>query len=88
MEVNLKDLMDKSDITTDDLDYIVERLWDRGFCCYDLTTAFVRAYRKGRTAKDTKSGDKPYYTNDADVARHISKWCCSYINNLEDDGFP
>lgn len=80
--------MDKSEITTEDLDYIVERLMNNGVCCSSLTIAFIQAYRRGRTMKDKKHGEKPYYENDVEVARHISKWCYSYINDLEDDSFP
>ena len=88
MEVNLKDLMDKSEITTDDLDYIIGRLMDKGFCCYDLVAAFIRSYRLGRTARDKKHGDKPYYPTDVKAARHISEWVSRFINNETDDSFP
>lgn len=90
MEVNLKDLMDNSEITTDDLDYIVERLMNsrNGLRCYELTVAFIEAYKRGRTISDKAHGDKPYYTSSVKVAEHISGWCNSYINHLEDDSFP
>ena len=89
MEVNLKDLMDKSEITTDDLDYIVERLMSDGLIAYELTVAFIEAYKRARTILDEKDGKKPYYTSSATVAGHISDWCNSYSNYIEDnDDFP
>jgi hypothetical protein len=91
MEVNLRDLMDNSEITTEDLDYIIERLMNSrngGVRCYELVVAFIEAYKRARTISDKSHGERPYYTNSANVAEHISGWCNSYINHLEDDSFP
>ena len=88
MEVNLKDLMDKSTITTEDLDYIIERLMRDGTCCYELVSAFIEAYRRARTIRDKEHGDKPYLKTDLQTAKLISEWVYRFINHEEDDDFP
>ena len=84
MEIDLKDLMDKSTVTTSDLDYIVERLMRDGTCCNELVGAFIEAYRRARTIRDKEHGDKPYLKTNLQTAELISKWVSSYIHHEED----
>jgi alpha-D-ribose 1-methylphosphonate 5-triphosphate synthase subunit PhnG len=82
MEINLQDLMDKSEITTDDLDYIVKRL-DSG-SIYDMAVAFIRAYMK---AREGGIGER-FYDSELKVAKAVIEAANKHINYLTDDSFP
>jgi len=84
MEIDLKDLMDKSTITTSDLDYIIERLMRDGTCCTELVGAFIEAYKHARTIRDINHGDKPYLKTNLQTAELIYKWVSAYMHNEED----
>ena len=88
MEIDLKDLMDKSEITRDDLDYIIYRLMKNHFCCYELTHAFISAYKDARTKIEKEEGQPVYFKSELQAARLISEWVYRFIDHEEDDSFP